>query len=145
MIDDIDEPFELEAQSAAELAEALVADRSSTATWPKTLVELIDVHIATLIRKGFEANAAEDLARHLVVALSVYNGGRPLYLSRGKALEEALMHDAIFRASRRGNTDALARQYNLTRRAIEQIVAKQARLHRLRIQPSLPLSPAGLL
>jgi Mor family transcriptional regulator len=138
MTDDLNEPFELEAQSAAELAETLVADRSSTANWPKTLVELIDVNIATLIRKGFEPIVAEELARHLVVAQSIHNGGRPVYLPRGKSLEKALMHDAVFRASRRGNTDALARQYGLTCRAIEQIVANQTRLHRQRIQPSFP-------
>lgn len=140
MIDEHDEAeaFELEAQSSAEAAEALAGDRSASANWPRTLVEMIDVLSATLIRRGDDPEHAEDLARHLVAALAVHNGGRPVYLPRGSSLETAIKHDAIFRASKRGNTDALARKYNLSRRAIEQIVAKQTALHRARIQPMLP-------
>jgi Mor family transcriptional regulator len=133
-------PFALEAQTAAEMAESLALDRSATANWPKTLVELVDVLSATMIRRGEAVDEAEERARHMVVAIAMHNGGRPVYLPRGKALETALTHDEIYRASRRGNTDLLARKYNLTRRAIEQIVAKQTRLHRLRIQPALPLT-----
>lgn len=133
----IDEPFELESQTAADLVDAIATDRASTANWPRTLVELVDVLSVTLVRRGLSEESAEDQARHMVAAIALHHGGRPVYLPKGKTLETALMHDAIFRAHRRGNTDALARVHKLTTRAVQRIVRDQTLLHRARIQPSL--------
>lgn len=131
------ESFELEAQTVAELADAIASDKLCTAAWPRTLVELVDVLAATLVRRGMKEEPAEDQARHLVAAIALHHGGRPVYLPKGKTLETALLHDAIFRAHRRGNTDALARRHGLTTRAIQRIVRDQTLLHRSRVQPSL--------
>ena len=132
-----DEPFELESQTVADLVDAIAADKASTAAWPRTLVELVDVLTATLVRRGMKEESAEDQARHLVAAIALHHGGRPVYLPKGKTLETALLHDAIYRAHRRGNTDALARKHDLTTRAVQRIVRDQMLLRRSRIQPSL--------
>lgn len=132
-----EESFELEAQTIAELADALASEKRGSAAWPRTLVELMEVLTATLIRRGIKEEPAEDLARHLVAAIALHHGGRPVYLPKGAALETALMHDAIYRAHRRGNTEALARRHGLTTRAIQRIVRDQMLLHRRKMQPSL--------
>ena len=131
------EPFELEAQTVSDLVDAVAADRAAAAAWPKTLVALVDVLAATLVRRGMAEEPAEEQARAMVAAIALYHGGRPVYLPRGTALENALLHDAIYRAHKRGNTDALARRHNLTTRTIQRIVRDQLLLHRARIQPSL--------
>lgn len=133
MIEDQDD-FELEAQTAAALAAASAADKASHANWPATLAQMMDVTCAALERGGVNAERAEALARIAVIAQAHYIGGRSLYLPRGKALETALRDDAIWRASRRGNTLELAQQYGLSDRAIQMIVRRQTLLHRARVQ-----------
>lgn len=131
------ESFELEAQTVDDLVDAIASDKVSVAAWPRTLVELVDVLTATLVRRGMKEEQAEDQARYLVTAIALHHGGRPVYLPKGKALETALLHDAIYRAHRRGATDALARKHGLTTRAVQRIVRDQMLLHRRRIQPGL--------
>lgn len=138
MIEDQDD-FSLEAQSAADLAAAAAADTASHANWPHTLAQMMDVTCAAMVRTGLDEETAEKLARVAVVAQANYIGGRSLYLPRGRALERALRDDAIWRASRRGNTVALALKYDLSDRAIQMIVRRQTLLHRSRMQRELPL------
>ena len=140
MIERDDEPFELQAESAADMAAQLAAEKFEGVAWPKTLADLMDVMTATLERRGMQPEAAEETARALAIAQARYIGGRSFYLPTGRALETALLHDAIYRASRRGNTDALARRHGLTHRAIQMIVRRQTLLHRARVQMQLPIS-----
>lgn len=131
------EPFELEAQTAADTAVQLAGEKFATANWPKTLVALMDVTVATLARLGLPAQQAEEVARAVTIAQAKYVGGRPMYLPAGRTLEAALLHDAIYRAHRRGNTEAIAREHGLTTRAVQMIVRQQTLLHRKRLQPTL--------
>ncbi|MCX7563758.1 hypothetical protein OS176_09475 [Xanthomonadaceae bacterium XH05] len=131
--------FELEAQTAADLAALAAAEKSDGKGWPSTLAQLMDVTCAALVRGGEPEEKAEALARIAVIAQAHYIGGRSFYLPRGKALEIALRDDAIYRASRRGNTLALAQQYGLSDRAVQMIVRRQTLLHRARIQGRLAL------
>lgn len=131
--------FTLEAQTVADLAATAAADKATHANWPGTLVQMMDVTCAALARGGLPEERAEALARIVVLAQAHYVGGRSFYLPRGKVLETALRDDAIYRASRRGNTLALAQQYGLSDRAVQMIVKRQTLLHRARMQPELEL------
>lgn len=150
--------FRLEAETAAELAggalrvdgvvEALdQVDRGkrdsrrvrADARWPVVIVDMIDVQAAALKRLGVADEQAEGYARAMVTAQALYLGGRHIYLPRGKQLEQALRDDEIYRAHRRGNTEALARRYDLTERQVQNIVKRQLELHRARVQ--MPLFP----
>lgn len=137
MTGDSAEPFELVAQSAAELAEQLAADRLDGFEWPRTLADLMDVMVATLRQLGVDDDGAERIARALAIAQAKYIGGVPMYLPSGSTLETALLHDAIYRAHRRGNTVELARRHDLTTRSIQMIVRKQMLLRRRRSQREL--------
>ncbi len=131
------EPFELEAQAAADLAADVATSNAADVKWPGTLAQMMDVTCAALERAGVKEEQAEALARIVVIAQAHYIGARSLYLPRGKALELALRDDAIFRAHRRGSTLALAQQYDLSDRAIQMIVRRQTLLHRARVQGRL--------
>lgn len=133
------EVLELEAQSIEDIAAATALSRADLARWPEMLVRLVRVIGGTLRAGGIDAERAEELARRVVAAMATDAGGKVLYLPRGDALKTALIHDAIYRASRRGNGEALAAQYGYTLRHVERIVARQTALHRARIQPPLPL------
>lgn len=130
------EPFELEAQSAAELAEA-ACGKAGTAHWPATLRDMLDVSALALRRGGVEPEQAEELARVVVAAQAFYVGGRNIYLPAGEDLKRALEYDEIFHAARRGNYEALARRYGVTPRRIAQIVREQTLLRRARMQARL--------
>lgn len=136
MIEDQDD-FELEAQTAADLAADAAASKTAGANWPATLAQMMDVTCAALERGGLDEEQAEALARIAVIAQAHYIGGRSVYFPRGKTLELALRDDAIYRASRRGNTLALAQQYGLSDRAVQMIVKRQTLLHRARMQACL--------
>lgn len=135
------EAFELEAQTLEDIADEAASLARLRGNWPKNLADMVDVAVAVLRRAGIDEERAEELARLVVIGQARLVGGRALYFPAGDALELALRDDEIYRASRRGNTDALARKYNLTPRSIERIVHNQTLLHRARIQPQLPLPP----
>jgi Mor family transcriptional regulator len=128
--------FRLEPEAAAELA-GNVARTRDDARWPQLIVDLIEVQTAALVHMGLPEEQAERYARAMVIAQSLYQGGRHLYLPRGKQLEQALRDDEIYRAHRRGNTEALARRYDLTERQVQNIVKRQLELHRARVQMPL--------
>lgn len=107
-------------------------DSLPLAAWPARLVELAEVITAELARLRVAPEAAQHQARHVVAALALYCGGRPLYLPRGSSLKTALLHQSIYLEAKAGNTDELARRHGLTTRAVQRIVADQAKLHRAR-------------
>lgn len=130
------EPFELEAQSAAELAEA-ACRKPGSAHWPGVLRAMLDVTALSLRRAGIEAERAEELARLVMAAQAFYVGGRNIYLPAGDDLKRALEYDEIFHAARRGNIEVLAARYGVTPRRISQIVREQTLLRRAKMQPQL--------
>jgi Mor family transcriptional regulator len=132
-----DEPFRLEAQSASEAADLARLAALDKASWPKLLADLVDIAAAALAPRRGDPEAAEEDARLVVAAWARYQGGRSVYLPRGHELETALVHDAIYRASKRGNGLLLARQHGYAERSVQRIVAQQTALRRKRMQPEL--------
>lgn len=129
--------FQLEAPSEDELQELAQIAALDRALWPALLAALVDVAAVTLARVLRDEEAAEAAARQVVAAIARYHGGRSTYLPSGKDLELALVHDAIYRASKRGNALALARQHGYSQRRIEQITAAQTALRRAKMQGQL--------
>ena len=116
-------------------ADAVPSDR-----WPQMLADLIDVTEAALVRGGHVPAAdAKAVSRHVVAALADYLGARQIYLPRGDSLRIALERTAIWHAwdGRADTKCRLARQFRMSVRSIERIVAEQALLHRDRFQGRL--------
>lgn len=128
MIDDPDDDISKLGDSMADEIAAVASVPARD--WPATLAELVDVLTAVLVRRGMKEEPAEEQARHLVAAIAKHHGGRPVYLPTGARLERALMHAAIYRASRRGNSAELARKYGITMRAVQRIVREQTIMRR---------------
>lgn len=107
------------------------------AKWPKALADLVDVIEAAHRRAGDDADTA--LARSLITvrAISIYAGGRPLYLPKRDVLDRALRDREIWQRHTGGNVDALAEAYGLTTVKVYAILAEQRALYRKRIQPML--------
>lgn len=129
--------FELESQSADEAAHLARLAGLDKAAWPSVLAMFVDVAAAALATRRGDPELAEEDARIVIAALARYQGGRSVYFPRGQDLETALVHDAIYRASRRGNSLELARKYGYCDRTVQRIVARQTALRRKRIQPEL--------
>lgn len=123
-----------------ELLQRVGAEHIPAGRWPQTLADLVDVTEAALTKAQLvPADEAKQAARHIVAALAYHLGAQPIYLPRGDALKTALQHVAIWHAwdGRAGTKYALARQYNMSVRSIERVIAEQAALHRDRFQGSL--------
>jgi Mor family transcriptional regulator len=93
--------------------------------WPVTLAEMVDVLVATYVKRGREHDAAIAEARWIVITIANYQGGRPVYLPRGDRLLTALRNREIYLKHRGNNTDGLAQEYGLTTRQIQSIIAEQ--------------------
>lgn len=107
------------------------------AKWPKALANLVDVVEAAHRRAGDDQELARDRAFITMRALSLYAGGRQLYMPKGDVLERALRDREIWERHRGNNVDDLAEAYGLTVVQVYSILAEQRALHRQRIQPSL--------
>lgn len=105
--------------------------------WAGTLAEYVRVLEALFIRRGMAAEEALKLAMDATLELGQYHGGQVIYLPRGDALRTALQHAEIFRRSRRGNIEGLAREYGLSVPQIYRVVRQQLALHRGRVQGTL--------
>ena len=104
--------------------------------WARGLVEAIEVQEAEFIRLGYAQDQAFRLARHGVLALSQYWGGRYRYLPRGDDLVTALRDAEIYRRHNGRNTQDLATEFKLTDRSVWRICRQQYHLH----QRKLPLA-----
>lgn len=119
------ESLGLDSEPATDGAEAERLADVPAHKWPRTLVDLIDIH-AEAYRPHVASDAqAERLARIGVAAMAKYAGGATLYLPTGKALERELVHDAIYRESRRGNSRELGKKYGYCDRQVQRIIAAQ--------------------
>ncbi len=96
--------------------------------WPKTLRDLMDVYTAKWLRRGFADDEAEKMAFDVVKELSLYCGGRPLYIPQGKQLTTAFRDRSIFKEFETIKTADLAKKYNLTVTQIYNIYHKQRSL-----------------
>lgn len=104
--------------------------------WPKSLVELIDILEAELVRQG-NTGAPRELARKQALALSHYLGGRQYYIPCGTSMLAALRDDLIYCQFNGRNIEELRRAHRLSQPQIYQIIARQRQLHTRRRQPDL--------
>lgn len=106
--------------------------------WPQQLANLVDVLVALYRRRGRATDSALEEAREVVFAIAHYIGGKPMYLPKGKSLEAALRHAQIWQAWTGDNGYALAAEYGLTLRQVQNIIAQQMRYRRGLRQAALP-------
>lgn len=111
--------------------------------WPSQLAALVDVLVALYQRRGRDADAAEDEAREVVLALALYFGGRPFYLPKGELLEKALLHARIWHEFNGRNIFALADRHDMTPRQVQKIIAQQLRYRRGLRQGKLSFKQEG--
>lgn len=133
--DDRDDTLELLANASAEDV--------PRHRWPQQLAKLSDYLVTLYRRRGRSAEAAEDEAREVVLGLSLYFGGHPMYLPKGELLEKALLHSQIWHEFNGKNGYELAEKHTLTLRAVQKIVAQQMRYRRGLRQGSLPFQGEG--
>lgn len=107
------------------------------AKWPEALANLVDVITAAHQRAGEDMDSARTRALITVRALSIYAGGRPLYLPKRGVLDRALRDREMWERYTGNNVDALADAYALTRVGVYKILGEQRALFRNRIQPML--------
>ena len=91
--------------------------------WPANLQSLCELMRQTLEKRNIKE--AEKVSEVLTTALSVYMGGRHLYIPNGDRLKKALRDIRIWRDFKGNNVEELSRKHNLTERHISQIVAVQ--------------------
>ena len=126
-----------ESPDLVDLLEHVDASQLPEERWPQTLADLVDVLTATFKRNGQGDDEAFAAAQKAVLAIAHYLGGRPVYLPKGDALDRALRDEQIFREANRYNIDNIAAKLGFSRRAVEKIVARQALLHRRKLQGRL--------
>ena len=91
--------------------------------WPANLQSLCELVRQTLEKRNIKDS--ERVSEVLTTALSVYMGGRHLYIPNGDRLKKALRDIRIWRDFKGNNIEALSREYHLTERHITQIIADQ--------------------
>jgi len=126
-----DNQLDLLATNAAELEQALAAlselkddERSDFIhRWPSTLQSLSALMQVTLKKHGI--SNADRISEDLATGLSIYFGGRDMYIPNGESLKKALRDIKIWREFRGNNLEQLSRDYGLTERRISEIIAEQ--------------------
>ncbi|WP_133182297.1 Mor transcription activator family protein [Shewanella decolorationis] len=126
-----DNQLDLLATNAAELEQALAAlselkddERSDFIhRWPSTLQSLSALMQVTLKKHG--VSNADRISEDLATGLSLYFGGRDMYIPNGESLKKALRDIKIWNEFKGNNLEQLSRDYGLTERRISEIVAEQ--------------------
>ncbi len=126
-----EEQLDLIHTSAAEFEQALTTlsnlkdgeHHDFIARWPANLQSLCELMRSTLEKRNVKD--AIIVSEIMTTALSVYMGGRHLYIPNGDRLKKALRDIRIWRDFKGNNIEALSRQHHLTERHITQIVAEQ--------------------
>jgi len=126
-----DNQLDLLATNAAELEQALAAlselkddERSDFIhRWPSTLQSLSALMQVTLKKHGI--SNADRISEDLATGLSLYFGGRDMYIPNGESLKKALRDIKIWNEFKGNNLEQLSREYGLTERRISEIIAEQ--------------------
>jgi Mor family transcriptional regulator len=114
-----------------------IAPEEARVRWPQTLVELIDVCVAALARRGFDAATAWGHATVIVCAIAAHLGRRVVYVPAIDDVERMLRDRRIWHEFRGHNLAALSQRYQLSEVRLYQIIAEQRALNRRRLQPDL--------
>lgn len=138
-----DNQLDLLSTNAAELEQALAAmsqlkgdERSDFIhRWPSTLQSLSALMQVTLKKHGIIN--ADRISEDLATGLSIYFGGRDVYIPNGESLKKALRDIKIWHEFKGNNLEQLSREYGLTERRISEIVAEQRAAYVARKQRQL--------
>lgn len=95
--------------------------------WPKNLAELVSIVDSRLAKEKLDKPL---LAEKLITDISIYLGGRDIYLPRGCSLLRFIRNLRIYQAFNGRNADDLAKEHGFSRRQIENIVAQIRELNR---------------
>lgn len=132
-------PIDIELEDALDLVDSMADEDLPRRRWPKQLAKLMDVLVALYVRRGRTKEEAIIEAREIVLAMALYQGGRPLYLAKGAALEAALRDARIWHSFNGRNTHELADETGLTLRQVQKVIKSQMRYRRGLRQGSLPI------
>lgn len=91
--------------------------------WPSTLQSLCELMRVTL--EGQSVKNPKGVSEALATTLSIYLGGRDVYIPNGERLKGALRDIRIWREFKGNNLEQLSRDYGLTERRVSQIVDEQ--------------------
>jgi Mor family transcriptional regulator len=83
-----------------------------TQKWPKNLAELVSIVGNRLAKEKLDKPL---LAEKLITDISIYLGGRAIYLPRGRSLSGFLRNLRIYQAFNGSNADELAKEHGLSR------------------------------
>jgi Mor family transcriptional regulator len=100
-----DEQFDLDSLNAKQLNQL-------TQKWPKNLAELVSIVDNRLAKEKLDKPL---LAEKLITDISIYLGGRDIYLPRGRSLSGFLRNLRIYQAFNGRNADELAKEHGLSR------------------------------
>lgn len=95
--------------------------------WPKNLAELVSIVDNRLAKEKLDKPL---LAEKLITDISIYLGGRDIYLPRGSSLSRFIRNLRIYQAFNGRNADELAKEHGFSRRQIDNIVAQIRQLNR---------------
>ncbi|RTR35076.1 Mor transcription activator family protein [Shewanella atlantica] len=115
--------FELE--QVLETLQTLKPDERSDfiKRWPPSLQSLCELMRVTL--EGQKVRNALAISEALATTLSIYLGDRVLYIPNGEHLKDVLRDIRIWREFEGDNLEQLSREYGLTERRVNQIIAEQ--------------------
>lgn len=115
--------FELE--QVLETLQTLKPDERSDfiKRWPSSLQSLCELMRVTL--EGQKVRNALAISEALATTLSIYLGDRVLYIPNGEHLKDVLRDIRIWREFEGDNLEQLSREYGLTERRVNLIIAEQ--------------------
>lgn len=108
------------------------------AQWAPLLVDMVRVVEADLARRRGQASPADFAdARHAVLALAEYFGGRQVYLPKGDRIRTALRDAEIWRKFTGRNARELAHEYKISEIHCYSVIKRQRVLHARKLQGRL--------
>lgn len=118
---------------------AAMQDLSDEGKWPSRLLELADVFEATFHRARVTlADLTPRQAAELMVrALASNQGGRPVYLPTGEAIEDALRARRVWRDSGHMSIEELATREGVVVQTIYRDLGRIKSVEKKRRQPKL--------
>ncbi|MDW7745872.1 Mor transcription activator family protein [Halomonas sp.] len=99
-------------------------------SWPKGMVEMMDIIENAFLQKGLRKEQAIGLAQTAVEALAFMAGGRTFYLPKGETLLKAIKHRRVYKEFTEDGLSVaeLAKRHELTEMQIYNIINKQTAL-----------------
>lgn len=116
-----------------------IADPELRHKWPETMASMFDVVASSFRHEGFEPDKAARLAGLAVRSISIYHGGRPVYLPKG--LGGTFLRDReMFHLwmSGKATPDDLVNTHKLSYQRVMQVLDEQRKLWRKKHAPMLP-------